>query len=38
VARDGNSYSGWNETTFYDLTGGVTMKLSGTATATRIAP
>jgi hypothetical protein len=35
---DGNSYSGWNETTFYDLTGKVTMKLSGTAKATRIAP
>jgi hypothetical protein len=38
VARDGNSYTGWNETTFYDLTGAVTMKLSGTSTATRIEP
>jgi hypothetical protein len=38
VAWDGNSYSGSNETTFYDLTGAVTMKLSGTATATRIVP
>jgi hypothetical protein len=38
LAWGGNSYSGWNETTFYDLTGKVTMKLSGTAKATRIAP
>jgi hypothetical protein len=38
LAGDGNSYRGTNETTFYDLTGTVTMKLTGTATATRIAP
>src|SRR5580692_6826891 len=30
LAGDGNSYRGTNETTFYDLTGTVTMKLTGT--------
>jgi hypothetical protein len=35
---DGNSYTGLNDTKFYDLTGTKTMELTGTATAKRIAP
>jgi hypothetical protein len=38
VAVHGNSYTGLSETKFYDLTGKLTMELTGTATATRIAP
>jgi hypothetical protein len=38
VGWDGNSYTGSNDTKFYDLSGTKTMELTGTATARRIAP
>ena len=39
LSWDGNSYTGTNDTKFYDLTTGAkTMELTGTATARRIAP
>jgi hypothetical protein len=39
IAWDGNSYTGTNDTKFYDLTTGKeTMALTGTASARRIAP
>lgn len=38
VSQDGNSYTGVNETTIYDLSGNVQVKIPGTSTATKIAP
>jgi hypothetical protein len=38
IGPHGNSYSGYNDTKFYDLTGKMTMELTGTAAATRISP
>jgi hypothetical protein len=39
LSWDGNSYTGTNDTKFYDLTTGAkTMELTGTASARRIAP
>jgi hypothetical protein len=38
VSRDGNSYSGNNETWLYDLAGNLLADLPGTAKATRIKP
>ena len=38
VARDGNSYHGTNDQKIYDLDGKLIAEVTGTATATRIAP
>jgi hypothetical protein len=38
LSWDGNSYTGLNDTKFYDLAGTKTMELTGTATANRLAP
>lgn len=38
LAPHGNSYSGYNETKFYDLTGKFMMALTGTSSGTRIFP
>jgi hypothetical protein len=38
LSRDGNAYSGTNELKMYDLSGNQTADLTGSATATRLAP
>ncbi|HEY2465286.1 MAG TPA: hypothetical protein VGI32_14605 [Steroidobacteraceae bacterium] len=38
VARDGNSYSGLNETTIFDMSGNILQKIPGTSAATKIGP
>lgn len=38
LSRDGNSYSGTNELKMYDLSGNKTADLTGTDSATRLAP
>jgi hypothetical protein len=38
LSRDGNSYSGTNELKMYDLSGNMTADLTGTDSATRLAP
>jgi hypothetical protein len=38
LSQDGNSYSGTNELKLYDLSGNMLADLTGTASATRIAP
>jgi hypothetical protein len=38
LSNDGNSYTGTNELKMYDLSGNITADLTGTASATRLAP
>jgi hypothetical protein len=38
LSKDGNSYTGTNELKMYDLSGNITADLTGTASATRLAP
>jgi hypothetical protein len=38
LSKDGNSYSGNNETKVYDLTGAIQVDVKGTASAKRIFP
>jgi hypothetical protein len=38
LSKDGNSYSGTNELKLYDLSGNMLADLTGTASATRLAP